>query len=324
MADFGIGLRKVDTLDVRIIRAMLESKATSPLDFSLKKSLTALARQIKIDENTVKNRIQKLYESKFLKGWWLALNPNLVGEQMTQIWFDVRDPSTKEDVIEKISFLPGMAVIKNLFGAWLAVIMYHEGDKALKKTGELISRIAGSQEMIFSNERFPHCNVDLSSDDVRIIRAFQRDPMKSYVQVATELHLSPRTIKRRVGKLSDEEALYLVGELQPKFLTGGIIGGLLLFYNNSEQRNKANDILLDFIGDQLLFSDLDDTQHAYFAIMITNIARAKEILRWALQVPGIASGRVDLVEEIIYRYDVFEEQLEKLERNPVLSKVSIA
>ena len=188
---------------------------------------------------------------------------------------------------------------------------------APKKSGELISKIAESQEMIFTNEAFPSCNVKLSSDDLRIIRAFHRDPMKSYVQVAKELHLSPRTIKRRITKLSDEEALYLVGEMRPKFAAGCIVSGILLFYEDPEKRHPANKRLLDYIGDRLLFANLDDAKHAYFSLVITNIAQAKEILRWALEVPGISGGRVDLTEDIIYRYEVYGEQLDKLERNPV-------
>lgn len=304
----------MDSLDVRIIRDMLESRATSPFDFSAKKSLALLAKHLKVDENTVKNRIEKLYESNFLKGWWVAINPNLVNQRMAQIWFDVKDPTSKEEVIKKISLLPGIAVIKNLFGSWLSLILYHDGEQALKKTRELMSMIALSQEMISVDEPFPHCSVNLSVDDLKIIRAFQKDPLKSYVQVAKELSLSPRTIKRRISKLSDEEALYLVAEMKPKFVKGGITSGLLVFYSNPELRARANDGLLSYIGDRLLFANLDDTQHGYFAIMITNIAQANEILRRGLEVPGIANGRIDLVEEIFYHYDVYGEQLEKLER----------
>lgn len=172
--------------------------------------------------------------------------------------------------------------------------------------------------MIFTNEPFPSCKVTLSSDDVRIIRAFHRDMMRSYVKVAKELSLSPRTIKRRITKLSDEEALYLVGEMQPKFATGYIVISLLLFYETPEKRQLANENLLNYIGDRLLFANLDDSKHGYFALVITNIAQAKEILRWAFKVPGISGGRVDLTEDIIYRYEVYEQQLVKLERNPIL------
>ncbi len=151
MAVSEIRLRKVDNLDVRIIRGMLESRATSPLDFSLKKSVSSLARKIKVDENTVKNRISKLYESKFLRGWWVAVNPRLVGQQMAQIWIDVKDTFSKKQVIEKISLIQGVAVVKNLFGSWIGVVLYHEGEQALKKTRELISKIAESNDMIYTN-----------------------------------------------------------------------------------------------------------------------------------------------------------------------------
>ena len=117
----GIRLRKMDSLDIRIIRNVLESSATSPLDANVRKSLSSIARRLDVDENTVKNRIQGLKRSGFLKGWWVAINPNLVGQKMAQIWFDVGSSSAKQEVIKKVSLIPGVAVIKDLFGPSLCM-----------------------------------------------------------------------------------------------------------------------------------------------------------------------------------------------------------
>jgi len=75
----------MDSLDVRIIHEMVESKATSPVDSNVRKSLSSIARKLRVDENTVKNRIENLKRSGFLRGWWVGINPNLVGQDMTQI-----------------------------------------------------------------------------------------------------------------------------------------------------------------------------------------------------------------------------------------------
>jgi len=102
----------MDSLDTRIIREMLESKATSPVDSNVRKSLSSIARKLRVDENTVKNRIDRLRRSGFLRGWWVGINPNLVNQKMAQIWFDVKNSSAKQEVIEKIALIPGVALIK--------------------------------------------------------------------------------------------------------------------------------------------------------------------------------------------------------------------
>jgi hypothetical protein len=42
---------------------------------------------------------------------------------------------------------------------------------------------------------------------------------------------------------------------------------------------------------------------------------AQQIMNWALAQKGVSSGRVDIVQEIISLYSVYEEQLEKLQHS---------
>jgi len=304
----------MDSLDVRIIREMLESKATSPVDSDVRKSLSSIARKLKVDENTVKNRIERLRRSGFLRGWWVGINPNLVGQKMAQIWFDVKNSSAKQEVIEKVSLISGVAVIKNLYGPSLCIAFYYEGEQTLKKTTELISSIAGSTYTTCANEPFPTCRTTLSSDDLRIIASLQKEPLKPYTDVAKELELSTKTVKRRITRLSEGDALYLVAELDPKFLSGGIACGLLVFYDDPKRKYLVEEIV-SYLGDQLIFANLDDPHHGYFALIITNLASAQQILNWALAQKGVSSGRIDIVQEIISLYSVYEEQLEKFQHS---------
>lgn len=305
----------MDSLDIRIIRDMLESKATSPLDANIRKSLSSIARRLEVDENTVKNRIQRLRRSGFLKGWWVGINPNLVGQKMAQIWFDLRNSSAKQEVIKKVSLIPGVAVIKDLFGPSLCIVFYYEGEQTLKKTTELISSIAGSSTTMLANEPFPTCRITLSSDDLRIVRSLQREPLKPYSDIAKELGLSGRTVKRRIIRLTEGEALYLVADLDPKFLSGGIVCGLLVFYDDSKDKYLVEGEIVPYLGDRLIFANLDDLHHGYFAFIITNLAMAQQILNWALALKGVSNGRLDIVQEVISLYGVYDEQLEKLQRS---------
>ncbi|MFI5420583.1 MAG: AsnC family transcriptional regulator [Nitrososphaerales archaeon] len=301
----------MDSLDIRIIHYMLDTKATSPVDSNVRKSLSSIARKLKVDENTVKNRIDRLHRSGFLRGWCVGINPSLVNQKMTQIWFDVDDASSKQEVIEKISLIPGVAVIKNLFGSSLCIAFYYEGEQTLRKTIALISKIAGSDSTTSASEPFPVCKLKLSSDDLRIITSLQKDPLKSYTGVAMELGLSTKTVKRRVARLTDGDALYLLAELDPKFMSGGIVCGLLIFYGDAKPNYLADDIV-SYIGDKLIFANLEDAGHGYFAFIITNVVMAQQILTWAVAQKGVSRGRIDIVQDVISLYSVYEEQLEKL------------
>ena len=96
----------MDSLDIRIIKTVVESGTTSPLDLSPKKSYSTIAKKLRVGENTVKNRMGKLYKSGFLMGWCLAINPDLIGQQMAQVWIELKDISAKEKAIEKVLCFP--------------------------------------------------------------------------------------------------------------------------------------------------------------------------------------------------------------------------
>jgi len=305
----------MDSLDIRILRDILESQATSPLDASVRKSLSSVARRLKVDENTVKNRIERLRRSGFLRGWWVCVNPNLVGQRMAQVWLDVRSASTKRALIEKLSLLPGVAVIRDLYGPSLSLVIFYEDERSRKKTFDLISSIAGPSTLTYVDEPFPASSLVFSRTDLKILGILQKEPQMPYAEIAGELGLSSRTVKRRIARLAEGNALYLVAELNPKFLSGGIVCGLLVFHDERGNKSAAERNIVSHLGDQLLFADLDNPHHGYFALIIENIALAEPILNWALAQAGVSNGRIDVVQEVISLYGVYEEQLEKLERN---------
>ena len=148
-----------------------------------------------------------------------------------------------------------------------------------------------------------------------IVRSLQKEPLKAYTEIAKELGLSSRTVKRRIIRLTEGEALYLVVELDPKFLSGGIVCGLLVFYVDSKDKYLVEREIVPYLGDRLIFANLEDLHHGYFAFIITNLAMAQQILNWALARKGVSNGRLDIVQEVISLYDVYDEQLEKLQHS---------
>ena len=306
----------MDTLDVRILRSILSSGPDFSADAGFRRSFSSIARGLRVDESTVANRVRRLRRSGFLRGWSVGINPHLVGQEMAQIWFDVNEPASKEDVIGKVCLLPGVAVVKDLYGPSVCVVLYYEGEATLRRTTELLLRLGGSRGSTSMVEPFPNCNLTISDEDLRIIRNLQKDPLISDVKLAKVLGRSARTVKRRIRRLLGGEAIYLVAELNPKFLTGGIVAGLLVSYDAPARKASAEPEVLAHLDDRLLFAHLDNPLQGYFAIFLTSIGKARETFREVLGIPGVRKGRLDLVQEVTSLYSVYEEQLERLRPRP--------
>ena len=69
----------MDELDVRIFRALLTDKLSAPFSIHAKASLRQVARDLNVDDVTVRNRFKRFQERGFLSGWRLLPNPRLFG-----------------------------------------------------------------------------------------------------------------------------------------------------------------------------------------------------------------------------------------------------
>ncbi len=48
-----------------------------------------------------------------------------------------------------------------------------------------------------------------------------------------------------------------------------------------------------------------------FSLFLPNLAKAREVLRWAHDLPGVVECRLELTEEIETRFEAFDGELEK-------------
>ena len=306
----------MDTLDVRILRALLQSGPATSLDLGFRRSFSAIARNLGVDEGTISHRVHRLRKSGFLKGWSVGINPELVGDKMIQLWVDVEPPTSKPEAIEKLRLLPGVAVVKDLYGPSLGLVVYYEGEASLERLTRLLSQITGSKRVESMPEPFPRCDTVLAEEDLRLIEALQKEPLTSFARLAHDLGRAAKTVRRRVDRLSRAQAIYLVAELDPKFLVGGIVGSLLVSYQPSADKVKVDALLLEQIADQLMFAELDAPHHSSFALALSGVAQSRDLLAGVVRIPGVATARLDLVAEVFSRYEVYAEQLARIRRSP--------
>ena len=297
----------MDKLDIRICRELLRTDVTP----GIRRPIRGVAHRLGVDENTVRSRMEKLNGSGFQKGWLVAVNPNLVSEQGARLWLDVPPKSNKAKAIAEISLLQGVAQISDYFGNSLGVLLFYEDEESLDKTKELISRISNSENTTSARVIFPNCSVTLTSKDWMIIRCLQRNPWKSYTDIAKELALNSATIRRRLARMNVARVLYVVADVNPKAVEGNLLANLAVFYDNPESRQEVNQRIMEHLDDQIAFSDLNDTGHGFFGVMVTNISRIQEILGWVKRQHGLESARLDILQDLTMFSALYESQVKK-------------
>ena len=305
----------MDRIDIKLFRSLLQGESPAPLSMDPRRSFRAIARNLGIDELTVRNRLRKLHRMGFLKGWHLFVNPSLLGLEFVDLLVDVRS-SSKEDLIEKLRLLPGIAAIVEHVGNSMYVVFASQDEGSLEKQAALIEQLAGARSSHRLRARFPNCSVGLSRTDAEIIRTIARDPRKMYSAVAKETGFSSKTVKRRLERLIEEKAVFVIPSMDPSALEGALVADLLVQYSGREGTGLVNRRILSELDDCVIRAVMGDPDHGLFNLIITRVSAVREIPKRVGSIAGVASARVDVVQNRLEMY----HELSKLFEGPEISR----
>jgi len=264
-----------------------------------------------VDEVTVRNRIKRFQQSGFLKGYQLIVNPALLGVRLGQLWFDVRPPSGKEDLIRKLSLMHGVLAVSDSYGSSLSLIIMYGDEISAEKEFGLIAMMSNAQSLVHANIPFPGCAIELTHTDWRIIKALHTDPRQSYSVISRKVGISQKTIKRRLQRMIEERALFVIPSWNPKALEGAIIADLVVFYANPGSKTDLDKRIVSHFDNFLVSTRLSDIEHGFFNFIIGNLSTAKEILTWVNHQPGVGRAFLELVQDRIEVYESFNEPLDR-------------
>jgi len=300
----------LDTLDIRIFRELLQGYAGSPLTSDFRKSLRTVARKLQVDHVTVSRRIESLHKTGVLGGWQLFVNPHVLGVKIAKFRFDVPQ-SAKEGLMRKLRLVEGVVTIISHYGSSFLLILYYENENSLRKKAELVQRMSNAENFVRTEIPFPECKVPLSKTDWGILMSFRRNPTRPLKAISSDLRLSARTVKRRVGKMMEGLVMFALPSLNPKALHGATAADLTVAYTDPELKNEADKKIIARLGEYLTRAELGDREHGEFNLVLPNISMAQEILEWAKGQPEVRQVRVDLVQDRVELYDSLNELVER-------------
>jgi DNA-binding Lrp family transcriptional regulator len=289
----------LDELDVRIFRAILTGNLSAPFSTHLKASLQEVARRLRADDTTVRNRFNRFQEQGFVSGWFLLPNPNLFGYDMTKVIVDT-SPGPKEDMLNELKLVRGVVVILDFQGDSLGLVVLHDSEEALSRTIELISRITHAENITRIHARFPAPDLSrLTDTDWAIVRNLEKDALKPYLQVAKELGVTPRTVKNRLQRLERQNALVIQPTLDLASIDRMVCLVLFYSYTSHEVKSEVDQAMLSHFDSSYLWGTLTDPERAYLVLVAANQASVKQHLKWTKQLRGVAGARAQIVVENI-------------------------
>jgi len=287
---------EMDTLDVKILRALLSERSVSPSSRQVASSLRSIASRLGADDVTVHLRYRKLRESGVLSGWRLAVNPTLFGCQSLDVTVDVDPESAKPDMIRKLSLINEVVGIWDFYGRGLKVVAWYSSDEARSRVVELISRITNAESMVQFRWSLPPSRTPrLTATDVAIIRALSNDARKPLAQVASGLGLSTRTVRNRLEKLRQENTIHATPSLDMGGIPGLIPVHLFYAYSGGEPKSVVDSRILSHFETKYLSVMFSDPERGYIWLVASTMNEVRVCLEWAKSQPGVANARADIL-----------------------------
>ena len=295
----------MDKVDLGILKELLVNNGIPPGTRVLRRSFRSMAKDLGVDQGTIRSRIKKFQEQRVLRGWYLGSSPGLTGQSVIYAWLKVEPESSKEDVIEKLLSEEDIERVCNYFGPKVSFVLLH---KTMPNPDAALGRLAsltGLGKSVHQQAAIRVPPYEIKQTDAALIDVLRRDAWMPDSVVAKELGVSTKTVKRRVTRLTEDGAIYMLPIIDLKALQGIIPMELVVDYASLESRAEVNGLILSRLQENLIFSNYKGP-YGYFALAVPNISQVELITRWVKQLKGVRDVHSDALQDVVLNRKHYE------------------
>jgi DNA-binding Lrp family transcriptional regulator len=256
-----------------------------------------------VDEDTIRKRIDRLESSGLLNGWGILPNPNVLGLKLGAVYMKVGPRIPIEETVRKIRLVRGVLSVIRQVGDVLGVGLLCENEKDLQKKVELLSELSKPTELEVFLVNHPKAGIELTKADWQIINALRPNPTASYVDVAESLGLSSKTVKRRLDRLVQSNAVYFFPKIDFRRIEGASCVDLFVTYSDSRLKTEVDRSIFMKFEEYAFRAGWGSEAHGHFEFLIPNVRIAQEIVDWARSLPGVKDVKTNFIFDLMNFYD---------------------
>ncbi len=302
----------MDRLDIRILRELMQGEPLLliwPARARARPALKLVGKKLGVAESTVRSRLEKL--SRLVSEGTLLVNPSLLRERHGILAFDVPGFARKQMVIDELKLIEGMFIVLDFVGPGVFAAFFYSDEPSLNKKISLIADISGcGNNKTFSNVLFPKCDQRLSRTDLQIIASRLADMNKSGGEIAQELRISSRTVKRRFAKMAQEGAISPVLSVNVSGLKDCVYCILMVTCKKGDSRAATEAKILSMVDDYLIFYGHFET-FTDFDMIVPSLPIGEKIQDRVRTLKDVETARIEFIAG---RYEMYEVMLSKVNR----------
>lgn len=267
-----------------------------------------------VSQETIRNRIARMEREEIIAGYEIFPNLRNMGMEATNYLVRLDHEKNVMTLEEILGPLEGLLEVETFLGGWACVTFCYRTSSDLERKLRLLQNLVGRSEIVkFYDISYPAVTKPLSPLDWSIIRNLRGNPRRALSEVAQELRVSTRTVKRRYERMSESGNIYVIPLIDP-----AKVPGLLLFEFVFEFGEDAAPATLGAIGetlnDRLVCIDgCFGTRGPCFGVGVygTTIGEVEELRRRASMIRGVKEVQVLMLAKTMEKFDWIDEVIQQ-------------
>lgn len=205
----------MDALDVAILREMgVQPYGAVPRAPETLKA-PAVAKRLAVNPERVADRIAKMQKDGILLGFEVYPNYRHLNLDVACYWLRFRDDAQAGVALAEAAHVDGIASAFAFVGGEMNASVCGASPAELERKVALLARLAGGGE---SRKLYdlvtPPVRRPLDHLDWRILQALRGDAFRAHPEVGAAVGVSGKTVARRLGRMAEEGAFFVVPEVE--------------------------------------------------------------------------------------------------------------
>ena len=144
--------------------------------------------------------------------------------------------------------------------------------------------------------------------DWEMVSLLLRDAERKLDEIAKQLRVSTRTVKRRLNMMMKETAIFTMPMVDLRKTEG--ISYQLRVQSEQDKKSEVEKSVVAKIGD-VVFRASDSQNGSVFGFTGANVAQGNDILEWVKQQPGVRSVTMTIAERVVQVFDWIESEVKR-------------
>lgn len=280
----------MDGLDIRIIRAMgirPYERTPKPLDVL---QPAHLARVTGASVNTIKDRIARMMEVGIIAGYYAFPNLQHLGLRGEAYYLHFATQEAKDAALPKMKETEGLLELHDFMGKGAcADLAFRDADALQRRLAFLRDASGDDAPQRFYEREMPRVERALTPLDWRILQALRAAPRAQPADLAAQVGVSARTVKRHLARMAAEGSVFLVPVVDPSKAEGLFVFELLVYLRPGEGPRPMNALRAAF-DDEHVYAYVPASAalgHFDMLLFARTSAEVEAMRRRAEQVEGV-------------------------------------